>query len=144
MFSEQLKKILQLSKQTGDRVVIFDSANPDDSYVISHLNHYLSDAKKVTLDSNQNEYKSNNDLTKEINSNQSTPHNLPLAEKKADFSQKIAETENLTEEDLTDKINREISMWKNQASAEALAEEDKVKKSWQIPPAVKEKAHNIE
>lgn len=143
MFSEQLKKILQLSKQTGDRVVIFDSANSDDSYVISHLDHYLTDAKKVTSNTNQNEEKSNDDLTKEIISKQATPSNLPLVEK-PDFSQKIAETENLTEEDLTDKINREISMWKNQASAEALAEEDKVKKSWQIPPAVKEKAHNIE
>ncbi len=135
MFSEQLKKILELSKHTGDRVVIFDSANPDDSYIISHLDHYSYNnaqvEKKVEVDK------------KIVDQNNVTPVNLPLVEK-SDFSPKIAEKENLTEEDLTDKINREISMWKNQDNAVTLAEEDKVKKSWQIPPAVKDKAHNIE
>ncbi len=104
MFSKQLKKILELAKKTGDRVVIFDGANPDNSYVVMHIDRYLEKENKENKDDN----------------------------------------ENLTEEDLTDKINQEISMWKNQNKAQDLNEEDKVKKSWQIPPAVKDKAHNIE
>jgi len=46
----------------------------------------------------------------------------------------------LTEEDLTDKINCEISTWKNDENAEYLAEEVKTRKNWNIPPHVKGKA----
>ena len=120
MFPEQLKKILQLIKQTGDRVIIYDGANPDDSYVVMDVNHYL---KTVTMNPHKNSEK--DDF---------------IEEKK----EKTAPKSDLTDEDLTDKINQEISMWKNQDKASALSEEDKVKKSWQIPPAVKNKAHNIE
>ncbi len=49
---------------------------------------------------------------------------------------------NLTDEDLADKINREISTWKNEDNAEYLAEESKARKNWNIPPQVKDKAEN--
>jgi len=120
MFSEQLKKILQLIKQTGDRVIIYDGSSPDDSYVVMDVNHYL---KTVDLNLDKNTEKVDN-----------------IEEKK----EKVEKEPDLTDEDLTDKINQEISMWKNQDKASTLSEEDKVKKSWQIPPAVKNKAYNIE
>lgn len=49
---------------------------------------------------------------------------------------------NLTEEDLADKINREISDWKNEDQVEYLAEESKTRKNWNIPPQIKDKATN--
>lgn len=130
MFPEQLKKILNLIKQTGDRVIIFDGANPDDSYVIMDINRYAETATTLMTD-----VPAVNTLT--------TPA-ASVSPEKIEISPENKKETDLTEEDLTDKINREISMWKNQDKAQSLSEEDKVKKSWQIPPAVKDKAHNIE
>ncbi|MGE5426152.1 MAG: hypothetical protein ACM3PZ_03695 [Bacillota bacterium] len=48
----------------------------------------------------------------------------------------------LTEGDIADKINREISAWKNEENAEYLAEESKQRKNWNIPPQVKGKAES--
>ena len=130
MFPEQLKKILNLIKQTGDRVIIFDGANPDDSYVIMDINRYAETATTPMMDV-------------PVVSTPTAPA-APVSPEKNEISPENKKETDLTEEDLTDKINREISMWKNQDKAQSLSEEDKVKKSWQIPPAVKDKAHNIE
>ncbi len=97
MFPEQLKKILNLIKKTGDRVVLFDGANPDNTYVLMNLDSY------------------------------------------SDLSE-----ENLTEEDLTDKINREILMWKNREHEPYSAIDDRPKKAWSIPSQVKNKAQEVE
>jgi hypothetical protein len=70
-----------------------------------------------------------------------------------DYYEKIANPEtldqkdsvykaNLTEEDLTDKINCEISDLKNQENAEYLAEESQTRKNWNIPPNIKNRAEN--
>lgn len=48
----------------------------------------------------------------------------------------------LTGDDLADKINREISDWKNQSQSDYLLEESKNKPRWQIPPDIKKKAEN--
>ncbi len=64
--------------------------------------------------------------------------------KKSPSTAKIEQKADLTEEDLTDRINREISMWKNQENPEFLSEEDKSKKPWSIPKEVKEKAKEFE
>ncbi len=134
MFPEQLKKILNLIKQTGDRVIIFDGANPDDSYVIMDIARYL----ESTPEALQSPIVPVAPLVTE-------PEAVaPISSEKVEISPENKKEVDLTEEDLTDKINREISMWKNQDKAQSLSEEDKVKKSWQIPPAVKDKAHNIE
>jgi hypothetical protein len=120
MFPEQLKKILNLIKKTGDRVIIFDSSAPDDSYVIMDFDVYAS---------------GNNQIAQP-----------PCLENKVNVEKipiNIDKSESLTEEDLTDKINREISMWKNRDNSAYLAEEDKPKKAWQIPPIVKDKAQEI-
>ncbi|MDP3836882.1 MAG: hypothetical protein Q8Q67_02175 [bacterium] len=49
----------------------------------------------------------------------------------------------LTDGDLGDKINREISDWKNDENSQFLAEESTSRKNWNIPPQVKGKAQNI-
>lgn len=49
---------------------------------------------------------------------------------------------NLTGEDLADKINREISDWKNTEQSDYLFEETKESPRWQIPPHIKKKAEN--
>ena len=129
MFPEQLKKILNLIKKTGDRVVIFDGSNPTDSYVVMNFDNYAA----LRGDNNyQTELKSTERLStvEDVNRTVNTPE--------------IEKTENLTEEDLTDKINREISTWKNRDNSAYLGEEDKPKKAWQIPSQVKDKAKEIE
>jgi hypothetical protein len=125
MFPEQLKKILNLVKNTGDRVIIFDSNTPDDSYVIMGFDNYATGVNSVSANINKN----------------AVPASTPIM---ADLSVKSEENENLTEDDLTDKINREISMWKNRENSVFLGEENKPKKAWQIPSKVKDKAQEIE
>ena len=133
MFPEQLKKILNLIKKTGDRVVIFDANTPDESYVVMDFNRYenmISGSETVKKTADKAVATNPEILTTE----EISPVNNGLNVK----------TENLTEEDLTDKINREISMWKNQENTPYLAEEDKPKKAWTIPPQVKNKAQEVE
>ncbi|NCA95645.1 MAG: hypothetical protein EOM74_01560 [Methanomicrobia archaeon] len=122
MFPEQLKKILNLIKKTGDRVVLFDGANPDDTYVLMNLDSY-------------------SDLSGGAKQNQAVGSGKSIiAENQA---QKEPE-ENLTEEDLTDKINREILMWKNREHEPYSAIDDRPKKAWSIPSQVKNKAQEVE
>jgi hypothetical protein len=67
-----------------------------------------------------------------------------LKELQRDLIEDSIKSEKLTEDDLTDKINREISMWKNRDNSAFLNEENKPKKAWQIPSQVKNNAQNIE
>ncbi len=128
MFPEQLKKILKLIKRTGDRVVVFDSSAPEDSYVIMDLDRYAGMMTGSELAD-----------PRVVANNQANIQELSLEK-----SRKNEEKENLTEEDLTDKINREISIWKNRENASYLGEENKPKKPWQIPPQVKDRAQGVE
>ena len=128
MFPEQLKKILRLIKQTRDRVVIFDASTPDESFVVMDFDNYSKMAtSEVTAADHQPAI--------EIKD--------PTSEKSPDLSEKIEPKSNLTEEDLTDKINREISVWKNDESSPYLAEEGKPRPGWKIPPQVKNKALEV-
>ncbi len=54
------------------------------------------------------------------------------------------ENNDLTDDSLADKINREISLWKNQENSDIVDPEEVSKKRWQIPPQVKNKAKEIE
>lgn len=135
MFPDQLKKILSLVKKTGDRVIILDSGAADDSYVIMSVDSYsaLVESAPVPV----------------VNKVVPAVAEAPIQESEkdlenVDLSGNIEEKENLTEEDLTDKINREISMWKNREDSVYLGEEDKPKKVWQISPKVKDKAQEVE
>ncbi len=126
MFPEQLKKILNLIKRTGDRVIVFDASSPEESYVVMDFDRYT-----------------NMVLTEEpaVREAAIKPMKSEIIPVVSDLNEK---KENLTEEDLTDKINREISMWKNRENLPYVAEEDKPKKAWQIPPQVKDKAQEVE
>ncbi|MFA6995285.1 MAG: hypothetical protein WC249_02635 [Patescibacteria group bacterium] len=126
MFPEQLKKILNIIKNTGDRVIIYDAANPDDSYALMDFSNYAR-----LIDNTEKKMDKPNLINQENSLNKPE---LPVK------SEKI---ENLTEEDLTDKINREISNWKNKEDSSYLGEENKPKKAWEISGTVKEKAQEI-
>lgn len=176
MFPEQLKKILQLIKTTGDRVIVYDPSSPDDSYVILDFDRYSSMIKQDS--SIQKIEEGAKEKVKEIVNEQpnivketvkeipkepvkNTPKDLPtevleelsISEQKSlnikeelikDFVKGSVKSENLTEDDLTDKINREISMWKNRDDVVYLDEEEKPKKAWQIPSQVKNNAQVVE
>jgi len=132
MFPEQLKKILELVKKTGDRVVIYDGAQPDDSYVLMDLDAYAALADQTGKPAPVRPA-----TPAQPRATAPAPQNIPSP------SIPVAPA-NLTEEDLTDKINREILMWKNKEEAPAGAEDSRPKKAWQIPPTVKDKAQEVE
>ncbi len=141
MFPEQLKKILNLIKKTGDRVVVFDANAPDDSYVIMGFDDY-AEGFDCDCDCGSACEKCASDVpAAKAAKTQEAPINTPI---KADLPADSVKTENLTEEDLTDKINREISMWKNRENSAYLGEESKPKKAWAIPSNVKNKAQEVE
>ena len=161
MFGDQLKKILQLIKATGDRVIVYDPSAPDDSYVILDFNRY-SDMINSGIPKKAVEVIAKEPI-REIAKEPAKPapkdlptevlEELSISEKKSlnikeelikDFVKDSVKSENLTEDDLTDKINREISMWKNRDDVVYLDEEDKPKKAWQIPSQVKNNALVIE
>ncbi|MHB8903899.1 MAG: hypothetical protein ACYC40_02260 [Patescibacteria group bacterium] len=154
MFPEQLKKILQLIKTTGDRVIVFDPSTPDDSYVILDFDRYskmINDVKvKGELIKTQESVKLRKEAIKEIEDSLNKLDELDKNLAKDSLKQEDlvvkepVKSENLTEDDLTDKINREISMWKNRDDVVYLEEGDKPKKAWQIPPQVKNNAQIIE
>lgn len=106
-------------------MIIFDSNTPDDSYVIMGFDNYAAGINSISAN-----------INKKV-----VPASTPIM---ADSAVKSEEKENLTEEDLTDKINREISMWKNREDSVFLGEENKPKKAWQIPSKIKDKAQEIE
>lgn len=67
----QLQKAINLSKKTGDRIIVFDSQKPDNVFIVMSLNDY---------------------------------ENLALGR---------SEVRGLTENELLDKINRDIAIWKS-------------------------------
>lgn len=67
---DYLKKAIKLAKKTGDRVIIVDSANSEDAFVVMGLDEY---------------------------------ENLIIGK---------SEVRGLTEDELLDKINRDIAIWK--------------------------------
>ncbi len=69
---DQLQKAINLVKKTGDKLIVFDSAKPDNVFVVLSLKDY---------------------------------ENLVLGK---------SEVRGLTEDELLDKINRDIAIWKNQ------------------------------
>lgn len=122
MFPPRLKQILALAKKTGESVIIYDASEENEAYVLSPLDDYLA----------------NNKLEPQKKEAQ-----LANLESQIEAGGQESE-ERLTGLDLTDKINQEISMLNQQSDSAVLAEEDKIKKNWQIPPAVKNKALDIE
>jgi hypothetical protein len=114
MFPEQLKKILKLIKRTGDKVVIYSENDPDSSFVLMDIVGY------------------ENLLNKNIDS-QNTENTTP-----------VSNNLDLTADDLTDRINCDISTWKNQENGQYLDEESKSRNPWAIPVKIKNGAQKVE
>lgn len=131
MLSKELKKAFSLVKKTGDRLLVFDSNLPEESFIIIDIDSY---EKLLTGEGRvEKEYKTENIVK--------VTDNLSKNEKNGENNE---DPEDLTDEDLTDRINREISMWKNKEEVTFGDENNEVKKPWKISPKVKEKASEIE
>jgi len=115
MFPESLKKILKLIKKTGDKVIIYSENEPNDLVVLMNLREY----ENLVDIKGEVKIKSNNSANS------------------------VAETD-LTEGDLTDRINCDISAWKNQENSPYLTEESKSRNPWAIPTKIKDSAQEIE
>jgi hypothetical protein len=76
---DQLQKAINLVKKTGDKLIVYDSAKPDNTFVIMALKDY---------------------------------ENLVLGR---------SEVRGLTEDELLDKINRDIAIWKDSQELRELA-----------------------
>lgn len=111
MFPEQFKKILKLIKKTGDKVIIYNELEPENSFALMDLEKY---------------------------------ENLVEGNIDEKIKLKIADTRDLTTDDITDKINCDISTWKNQENSPYLAEESKSRNPWAIPMKIKNGAQKIE
>lgn len=111
MFPKQLKKILKLIKKTGDKVIVYNENEPENSFVLMDLENY------------EDLVEGNNDDKNKL---------------------EIADTRDLTTEDITDKINCDISTWKNQENGPYLAEESKSRNPWAIPVKIKNGAQQVE
>ncbi len=132
MFSEQLKKIFKIIKQTNNPVIIYDSNTSEQSYVLMTLDYYtdlILDKKTKT----QKKLEVKNSFSK---LSRSEPES-------AMGSEENIGTKNLTEEDVTDKINREISEYSNSNAEPYLAEENGARKAWKIPGKVIDKAQEV-
>ncbi|MFA5421001.1 MAG: hypothetical protein WC280_03190 [Patescibacteria group bacterium] len=46
--SKQLKQVISLSKKTGDRIIVFDNSEPENSFVLMGLEQY-----EALIDNNQ-------------------------------------------------------------------------------------------
>ena len=115
MFPEQFKKILKLIKKTGDKVIIYSENEPNDSCVLMDLKEYEN------LVDSDSEVKI-----------------------KSDNSANSVDETDLTGGDLTDRINCDISAWKNQENSPYLTEESKSRNPWAIPTKIKDSAQKIE
>jgi hypothetical protein len=119
-----LQKIVNLIKKTGDKLVVYDSSKPSDTYVIMGLEDYES------------------------------------------MVVKRSEVRGLTEDQLLDKINRDIAIWKSEQEIEKTynqteenressgfnsvgdiiqnpLEQKKKKRSWSIPSDRKQNAEEV-
>jgi hypothetical protein len=128
MLPDNLKALLKLISQTGDRLIIYDPGDQEKTFVLMDIENYQKMLSRRE-----------SDVFNTLANNSSKQAEIPL--KTQEFKK---ESENLTEEDLTDKINREISMWKNGGDKPYAAEEDSPRKAWQISAQVKDRAQEIE
>lgn len=113
--SNQLNKALKLAKKTGDRLIVFESPESDNAFVVMDFDQYADafeggcgedcdcdcgqDYKfepKIEDDFEDEDYDFEGDLSSGASAQE-------------DYA---SEVKNLTEEELLDKINRDIALWK--------------------------------
>ncbi|MDD3711272.1 MAG: hypothetical protein PHP37_01560 [Patescibacteria group bacterium] len=115
--SKQLKQVINLSKKTGDRIIVFDNNFPDDSFVVMTLDQY----EKLMGDHFQPKNQSQNDNFQDLNTN---------AQKIIDDNAQV-----LTEKKIIDKIeDRENNDNDN------LPNRNFKNNNWQIPAQVKQES----
>ena len=110
----QLQKVINLVNKTGDRVIVVDSANPENIFVVMGLDEY----EKIV----------GHTETKQI------------------WQSKIRD---LTEDELLDRINRDIAIWKSEndlakypsANSASLGEAEENK---ELPPTAKRWDYDID
>lgn len=135
MLSKELKKIIKLSKKTGDRVIVFDAQEPESTFVLMDL---LAYEKLLETEVEKKEDKVGDDRL-ELDKKE--------LKERDDKKQENSEKQGLTEEYLTDRINKEISLWKNQENPSFVTGDEKLErtnKPWSISPKVKQKAKEVE
>lgn len=103
------KRLTKLVKDTGDKIIVYDSNAPEEAVVIIGLDKYEQFLTAQDL-SQTNLVKESQNLIKK-----------PLVK------------DDLTEEVLTDIINCNISVYKNQERAPYLAEESEARCPWPLP-----------
>lgn len=153
----QLKKAIDLSKKTGDRVIVFESPESENAFVVIDLEQY-----QYMMDVD-GEGECGDDCDGDCDCGHDHDHNRFEPEDyddepevpENDFSNQVA---NLTEEELLDKINRDIALWKEgqkeleaeDSAAEAENEtggnietEIRNKSKWAIRNEIKENADEI-
>jgi len=140
--SNQLQKILQLAKKTGDRIVAFDNNQPENSFVVLSIEQYeeilgLNNGHGYNghnTNNNQNHFAAN------YNSGENQRYQQPSSEK------------TLTEDSNVGKINNSEKMWRNDknfqddnvySSGQVLKNKFKTN-NWQIPNSIKEAAEKEE
>jgi len=68
--SKQLKQVIGLSKRTGDRIVVFDNSDPDNSFVVMSMDQYedlLGLTEKKIIDKISSNEKDNKDFSTKSN-----------------------------------------------------------------------------
>ena len=148
----QLNKALKLAKKTGDRLIVFEGPESENAFVVMNLEQYedLLECTGCGDDcecDHDHDHEYEDDASIDFDDESMEPANFDYA----------SELRNLTEEELLDKINRDIALWKEsqkevesqEISTEKLeenqgAEESGSNKSkWAIKSEVKENADEI-
>lgn len=161
----QLKKAIKLVKKTGDRLIVFESPESEEAYVVMDLGQY-----EDIIDCCSNDCGDDCECGHDYSDDDEPEINLDLPEE--DFEPEnfdyASEVKGLTEEELLDKINRDIALWKenqkvlenednsaeksDHAVVKAMAGEDEdhdndgsmdSMRKWAIKPQVKENADEI-
>lgn len=132
--SIQLNKALKLAKKTGDRLIVFESPESENAYVVMDLGQYedlVDCALSECGDECECDCGHDHDYEHEEEIDQNVDDDLgddlsaeALAEEgfEPEHFDYANEVRNLTEEELLDKINRDIALWK-ESQKEILDEE---------------------
>ncbi len=75
--SKQLKQVINLSKKTGDRIVVFDNDNSEDSFVVMPLDQYEDLIDKSLTDKKIPAKMKNNDTIADASSTNSNNWKIP-------------------------------------------------------------------
>lgn len=162
----QLNKALKLAKKTGDRLIVFESPDSDNAFVVMDFDQYADSFEGGCGDDcecdcghdHEFEPKINEDFEDELKDEDYDFEDdlTPETSVQKDY---VSTVKSLTEEELLDKINRDIALWKESQmeveNEEILAEklekiqgatgeaEEKNKSKWAIKNEVKENADEI-